>query len=102
MASFLDAAEPPSERMRRLTVLGQPTMLGRRDLAQHFVLSAFLAANSGTQAAEAAGLAKEVVDAQGPSGFSFTDIAADRAGIRFAGSVSRSACRWRCSPKTLP
>lgn len=87
MANLIDAAEPPSEKMRRIVVLGQPTMLGRGDLGQHFVLSAFLTATAGMQSAEAAGLAKEVVDAQGPSGFSFTDIAADRAGIRFADGV---------------
>jgi hypothetical protein len=36
------------------------------------------------------GEAKEISDADGPSGFSFTDIAADRAGVRFAEIATRS------------
>ena len=41
----------------------------------------------GAGPAEAAGLAKELVDAHSQSGFSFADLAADRAGIRFARGV---------------
>ena len=83
----LRAIESPSERTIRLAVLGEPTMRGRRDLAQHFFVSAHLTASTGAEAAQAAGLAKELVDAQRPSGFSFADLAADRAGARFARSV---------------
>ena len=86
-ASILGAIEPPSERTIRLKMLGEPTMHGRRDLAQHFLMSALLAATTNADAAQAAGLAKEFADAQGPSGFSFADIAADRAGARFARAV---------------
>jgi hypothetical protein len=46
-----------------------------------------VAAALGTDAAYAAGFAKELLDAQGPSGFSFADIAADRAGARFGNGV---------------
>lgn len=62
-------------------------MLGRRDLAQHFFVSAYLTAAMGAGPAEAAGMAKEMLDAQGGSGFSFADLAADRAGIHFASAV---------------
>jgi len=61
-----------------------PTLSGRRDLAQHFVISAGISATAGTNIAEAAGLFKELKDSQGGSGFSFADLAADRAGTRFA------------------
>lgn len=85
--NIVRAIEAPSERTIRLTLLGEPTMRGRRDLAQHFFVSALLAATTGAGAAQTAGLAKELSDAQGGSGFSFADVAADRAGIRFAQGV---------------
>jgi hypothetical protein len=80
-------AEAGSERAVRLALLGEPTIHGRRDLAKHFFISAYLAAVLGAPAAQAAGAAKEMADARGASGFSFVDIAADRAGARFAGGV---------------
>lgn len=57
---------------------------GRHDLVQHFVVSAGLALAGGAVVANAVGVAKEVADSAGGSGFSFTDLAADRTGIRFA------------------
>jgi hypothetical protein len=81
------SVETPQEREIRLSLLGNPTMLGRRDLAQHFFVSAHLAATLGDAAADTAGLAKELLDANGGSGFSFADLAADRAGRRFASGV---------------
>lgn len=59
------------------------TLQQRRDLAQHFLVSAALAAGSDSHLSDAVGLFKEVSDSRGGSGFSFTDIAADRAGTRF-------------------
>jgi hypothetical protein len=59
------------------------TLNGRHDFAQHFTVSATLAAHAGSRLADAAGLYKEIADARGGSGFSFNDIAADRAGTRF-------------------
>lgn len=57
----------------------------REDFARHFLISAGLAVSAGTGVAQAIGLSKEVDDSQnGGSGFSFTDIGADRTGIRFA------------------
>jgi hypothetical protein len=55
----------------------------RTDFAQHFLVSAGLAANGDSLLSDAVGLYKEVRDSQHGSGFSFTDIAADRAGTRF-------------------
>ncbi len=57
---------------------------GRRDLAQHFMTSAALAAQGSDTLSDLLGLFKEVNDSQGGSGFSFADLAADRAGTRFA------------------
>jgi len=59
------------------------TLAGRRDLPQHFTISAALAATAGSPLSDAVGLYKEVDDARRGSGFSFPDIAADRAGTRF-------------------
>lgn len=59
------------------------TLQGRNDSAQHFVVSAALAAWAGEPAANAIGLYKEIDDSRGGSGFSFADLAADRAGTRF-------------------
>lgn len=56
---------------------------GRDDFTQHFTISAALAAYAGVPLSDAIGLYKEVVDSRGGSGFSFNDIAADRAGTRF-------------------
>ncbi len=90
VADAVSTVEAPSERMVRLTLLGEPTLRGRRDLAEHFFISAYLAAAIGTDAAHAAGIAKEFLDAQNASGFSFADIAADRAGTRFANGVFKN------------
>lgn len=69
------------------------TLHGRRDAAEHLVIAAALAANGGSRLANAMGLAKEEADAESGSGFSFTDIAYDRAGARLGelGTGSRAA-----------
>jgi hypothetical protein len=84
---FIRAVEPDNDRSLRLVSLGQPTLRGRRDLAQHFFVSAYLAAMAGSQVASASGLAKEMSDSNGGSGFSFVDMTANRAGILFAGGL---------------
>ena len=76
--------EPDNAHKRRLAVLDSPTLHGRHDLAQHFAVSAALTVAVGPQAAESAGLLKEMLDARGGSGFSFADLSADFAGIAFA------------------
>jgi hypothetical protein len=55
---------------------------GRRDFAEHFVISAALTVNGGSRLANAIGLIKEEEDADQGSGFSFTDLATNRAGVR--------------------
>jgi len=64
----------------------------RVDFGQHFLTSAALAARGDGDLADAIGLAKEIADSDGGSGFSFTDIAADRAGARF-GELATSSER---------
>jgi hypothetical protein len=71
------AAEWPRPQPRTVV------LRGRRDLAQHFAVSAALAAAAGTPLADAVGVYKEVQDSRGGSGFSFPDLAADRAGSTF-------------------
>jgi hypothetical protein len=83
LGGFLSRIEPDEVRTHRLEVIGRPTMRGRQDLALHFFASAAIAANAGRKAAEAAGLAKELRDADGGSGFSFSDWCADLAGVEF-------------------
>ena len=59
------------------------TLGGRADLARHFLVSAVVAAQAGSNLADAVGQLKEVEDSRGGTGYSFADIAADRAGTRF-------------------
>ena len=63
----------------------------RGDFAKHFIVSAALAASAGSPLADAVGLYKEIFDSRGGSGFSFNDIAADRAGSRFGEVAGREA-----------
>jgi hypothetical protein len=71
----------------------------RDDFPKHFIVSAALAAKAGGPLAEAVGIYKEIEDSRGGSGFSFNDIAADRAGTRFgeyaANSVSARKLQQR-------
>ncbi|MBT9567011.1 MAG: hypothetical protein IV085_01800 [Thiobacillus sp.] len=55
---------------------------GRRDFAEHFMISAALTVNGSSRLANAIGLIKEEEDATKGSGFSFTDLAANHAGVR--------------------
>lgn len=61
-------------------------LAGRKDLRQHFTLSAGLQSISGSAMSFGMGEVKELLDTgrKDGSGFSFDDIAADRAGIRYA------------------
>lgn len=59
-----------------------PRLHGRWDFSQHYLIAAAVAANGGSRLANALGLAKEEDDARQGSGFSFTDLAADRAAAR--------------------
>jgi hypothetical protein len=55
----------------------------------HVLVSAALAVTGGGPLADAIGLYKEVADSKGGSGFSFNDLAADRAGTRFGQQALR-------------
>ncbi len=60
------------------------TVLGRKDLRQHFIVSAAVQLITNTATSFAIGELKELADAgKGGSGFSFADLAADRAGLKF-------------------
>lgn len=66
-------------------------LAGRKDLRQHFLVSAGLKLLSDTELGFAVGEFKELLDSnQGGSGFSFVDLAADRAGLRFAERATAS------------
>ena len=74
LAAIADARAP-----RRPVI----TLAGRDDFPQHWLVSAALAVEAGGPLADAIGLYKELDDRRQGSGFSFNDIAADRAGTRF-------------------
>jgi hypothetical protein len=78
----LSAVIPAAKAWRR-PVQRTVTLNGRGDFPQHFLISAAIAAEAGSPLADAIGLYKEVEDSRGGSGFSFNDVAADRAGTRF-------------------
>jgi hypothetical protein len=68
------------------------TLDGREDWARHFCLSAALAVLENPFLSDAGGLMKEQLDAlTHGSGFSFGDLTADRAGVRFAEAATDSA-----------
>jgi len=62
----------------------------RIDMAQHFMWSATVTAIGSSQLANILGLKKELSDAKKGSGFSFIDLAADRAGIYFGKQATAS------------
>jgi hypothetical protein len=68
---------------RRVPATLRVRLAGREDLAKHFALSAALAAAADPEIGRALGTWKELDDSlAGGSGFSFVDLAADRAGLR--------------------
>ncbi len=74
---FPETANWPKQQKYRVT------LDGREDFAKHFMLSATITAYSDTKLSDAIGLYKEIEDSRSGSGFSFNDIAADRAGTKF-------------------
>lgn len=72
------------ELLSRSAYLQKVPLGGRQDLRLHFIVSAGLKLLSDHSISSAIGELKELLDAhRGGSGFSFADLAADRAGIRF-------------------
>ena len=84
--------DPSGELARGAAALRAGAALGgREDWARHFSLSAALAVLGGPFVSDAGGLVKEELDAlTHGTGFSFGDLAADRAGVRFAEAATRS------------
>jgi hypothetical protein len=74
---------------------GEVKLERRHDWVQHFTTTAGLAVAAGGGLSNFIGEAKEIKDSEGPSGFSFTDIAADRTGVRFAELATGSASSAR-------
>jgi len=66
------------------------TLRNRRDLMQHFLISAALTVSTNKGLTDAIGLSKEMEDSQGGSGFSFADLLADRVGVNFAESAIKN------------
>lgn len=82
--SLIGKVAPETAKRRRSGCEGT-TLGGRVDLRRHFVLSAGLEVAGDAGIAFAVGELKELLDSnRGGSGFSFDDLAADRAGIRLA------------------
>jgi len=73
------------------------TIYGRTDLPRHFLVSAVTTLFADRAVADALGLAKELRDAEDVdgSGFSFRDLAADRAGTRLLREATESEARMR-------
>jgi len=82
---------------RRVTL----RLRNRRDSAQHYLTSAGLVVLGGNRFADVIGLAKEVADAGGGSGFSFTDLAADRAGTLLGETALYSQASARALQRKL-
>jgi len=72
------------------------TLRGRTDLPKHFMISAALVALADSRLSNVVGLFKELDDSMGGSGFSFVDLLADRAGVRFAelSTASDQKAQW--------
>ena len=72
------------------------TLVGRNDLARHFWVSAALAILSDGNRSMSVGIGKEMMDAtSGGSGFSFDDLAADRAGTLLAVKATKNGTNAR-------
>ncbi|OYW44115.1 MAG: hypothetical protein B7Z08_11570 [Sphingomonadales bacterium 32-68-7] len=68
-----------------------PRLAGREDLAKHWALSAALAVAAGHDVSRSLGEWKELADSRPTgSGFSFVDLAADRAGVAAARAASQA------------
>ncbi len=72
------------QKATRNTLRNKLTLNGRVDLQKHFIYSVALQLFGNIDASDALGEFKELLDANGGSGFSFADLLADRVGTRFA------------------
>ena len=77
----VEAVLPAARNWPRVRPL-QVTLDERADFPRHLLVSAALAAEGTSPLSRAIGVYKEVADSRGGSGFSFNDMAANRAGTR--------------------
>ncbi|RJP32713.1 MAG: hypothetical protein C4547_13425 [Phycisphaerales bacterium] len=91
-----ESVPPQSLRLTRMVPLR-----GRVDWSRHFLVSAALAVLSTEGISYDIGLLKEELDAGGGSGFSFADLAADRAGTRFGHAATRDEVSARAMQQRL-
>jgi hypothetical protein len=79
------------------------TLRGRGDSPRHFWVSAALVVITDEGRAIAVGVGKELMDSTpGGSGFSFADLAANRAGIQFALAATKDAASaWATQARVL-
>ena len=90
IAKFIGPVIDDTQR-ERIATAPKATIQRRVDWVQHFTLSAGLAVLSSEGVSDAIGLLKEELDGRAKgSGFSFTDLAADRAGTRFGTVATRT------------
>lgn len=79
-----------------------PAFLYKRpDMAKHFMASAVLAATGAASIAKVLGQQKELNDAKNGSGFSFIDLAGDRAGLTFGKFAIASPIKAKALQKRI-
>ncbi len=76
--------------LRRRPIIYPVYMYKRTDMAKHFMTLAAVTSSGSTRLAHLLGREKEMIDARRGSGFSFIDLAADRAGMYF-GKIATSS-----------
>ena len=76
--------------LRRRPIIYPVYLYQRTDLAKHFMALAAVTSSGSTYLAHLLGREKEMIDAKQGSGFSFVDLAADRAGMYF-GKIATSS-----------
>ncbi|MCW9047279.1 MAG: hypothetical protein OQK46_04300 [Gammaproteobacteria bacterium] len=76
-------------------------LIKRHDLSKHLLISAAITSMADSSLAESIGFEKEVDDSNGGSGFSFSDLAADLAGIRLAEYAIKNEEQARLIQKKL-
>lgn len=90
-AKFARISLEPALIQQLTRIRSGTTLEGREDWPRHFALSAAISVATHPFVSQASGLLKEELDSlTGGSGFSFGDLLADQAGIRFAAAATRS------------
>ncbi len=99
---FLGPILPETHSNAARWALRRVDLRGRADWTRHFCVSAAIVLLSDAVVSDAAGLLKEELDADiGGSGFSFSDLLADRAGTTFAVHATRNETAARAMQDRL-